>query len=187
MISLRETLRTPFFVAMVTGCPVQAVLHICLLVVIASAMPSLARCLQELDEAEAIGLDDALKMQVKRYMLEKWVNEPFFEATLTGCLVRLSFHKGYLACEITGIEERPPGKYRYSSGSRKETSAKNVLCCTAYGQDFTASSEDCAVGAVMVQQGSRIRWTGIKTCLRIERCTYRACDLSRRAQMNVRL
>ena len=77
---------------------------------------SLTPCLQELDEAEAISLDDALKMQVKRYMLERWVSEPFFEATLTGCLVRLSFRKGYLACEITGIEERPPGKYRCSSG-----------------------------------------------------------------------
>ena len=59
-------------------------------------------------------------MQVKRYMLEKWVSEPFFEATLTGCLVRLSFRKGYLACEITGIEERPPGKYRCSPGPPKD-------------------------------------------------------------------
>ena len=73
-------------------------------------------CFQEYEEAEAIGLEDALKMQVKRYMLEKWINEPFFEATLTGCMVRISIGRGsgagYLAAEITGVEERPPGKYR---------------------------------------------------------------------------
>ena len=73
-------------------------------------------CLQELDEAEAIGLEDAHKMQVKRHMLEKWINEPFFEATLTGCMVRVSAYQakasGYVAAEVTGVEERPPGKYR---------------------------------------------------------------------------
>ena len=72
--------------------------------------------MQELDEAEAIGLDEALKMQVKRYMLEKWITEPFFEATLIGCLVRISVtldnKHGYVAAEVTGVEERPPGKYR---------------------------------------------------------------------------
>ena len=72
--------------------------------------------MQELDEAEAIGLDEAHKMQVKRYMLEKWITEPFFEATLIGCLVRASITgkdgQGYVAAEITGVEERPPGKYR---------------------------------------------------------------------------
>lgn len=57
-------------------------------------------------------------MQVKRHMLEKWVNEPFFEATLTGCLVRVvsyaagSKEAGYVTAEVTGVEERPPGKYR---------------------------------------------------------------------------
>ena len=73
--------------------------------------------LQELDEAEAIGLDEAHKMQVKRYMLERWINEPFFEATLTGCMVRVSAYDkgdaGYVAAEITGVEERPPGRYRW--------------------------------------------------------------------------
>ena len=67
---------------------------------------------QELDEAEAIGLEDALKMQVKRHMLEKWIDEPFFEATLTGCLVRISFRTGFLAAEVTGVGDRPPGRYR---------------------------------------------------------------------------
>ena len=78
-------------------------------------------CFQEYEEAEAIGLEDALKMQVKRYMLEKWINEPFFEATLTGCMVRVSIGRGtdagYVAAEITGVEERPPGKYRQEANS----------------------------------------------------------------------
>lgn len=55
-------------------------------------------------------------MQVKRHMLEKWINEPFFEATLTGCMVRVSAYQsskaGYVAAEVTGVEERPPGKYK---------------------------------------------------------------------------
>ena len=69
-------------------------------------------------------------MQVKRYMLEKWVNEPFFEATLTGCLVRLAYKESYFACEITGVEERPPGKYRCSSGSLWCGVASQIPQCT---------------------------------------------------------
>ena len=80
--------------------------------------PGLTWRLQELDEAEAIGLDEAHRMQLKRHMLEKWVNEPFFEATLIGCLVKVTLHNkalkesGYVAAEVTGVEERPPGKYK---------------------------------------------------------------------------
>ena len=63
-------------------------------------------------------MDEAHKLQVKRHMLEKWINEPFFEATLTGCMVRVSAYDrdnaeaGYLAAEVTGVEERPHGKYK---------------------------------------------------------------------------
>ena len=90
-------------------------------------------CFQEYEEAEAIGLEDALKMQVKRYMLEQWINEPFFEATLTGCMVRISIGRGsdagYLAAEITGVEE-PSWQIQASSSTFLSVSFSRVwLSC----------------------------------------------------------
>lgn len=56
---------------------------------------------------------------VRRYLLEKWVGEPFFESTLTGCMVRISIglkrdtrEPEYILCRIVEFIDRDPGPYR---------------------------------------------------------------------------
>jgi len=54
-------------------------------------------------------------LQVKRHTLEKWVNEPFFQATVIGCLVKVAYSGKYHLAEIVDVQEREPGKHRHVS------------------------------------------------------------------------
>ncbi|DBA90384.1 TPA: RNA polymerase-associated protein rtf1, variant 3 [Trebouxia sp. C0004] len=51
-------------------------------------------------------------LQVKRHTLERWVNEPFFLTTVTGCLVKVAYSGKYHLAEIVDVQEREPGKHR---------------------------------------------------------------------------
>ena len=57
-------------------------------------------------------MEEALKMQVRRSLLVKWLNEPFLEKTVVGCLVRVATKGAYILAEIIGIVEREPGSYK---------------------------------------------------------------------------
>jgi len=61
------------------------------------------------------------KLRLPRKLLEKWVEEPFFEKAVVGCFVRLGVGKApglhgeaqYKVCEIAGVDEY---KYSYAFG-----------------------------------------------------------------------
>lgn len=61
------------------------------------------------------------KLRLPRKLLEKWVEEPFFEEAVTGCFVRLGVGKApgsrsmpqYRVCEIVGVVDY---KYSYAFG-----------------------------------------------------------------------
>lgn len=57
-------------------------------------------------------MEEALKMQMQRSVLEKWLNEPFLEKTVIGALVRVSIKGGYILAEVIGVVEREPGTYK---------------------------------------------------------------------------
>ncbi|CAL8470100.1 g9642 [Coccomyxa elongata] len=67
---------------------------------------------QEADDSEEAPMDEALRMQVRRSVLAKWLDEPFLEKTVVGCLVRVTSHGAYIVAEIIGVVEREPGTYR---------------------------------------------------------------------------
>ena len=56
---------------------------------------------------------ELLALQIKRYKLEKWVREPFFDKTVTGCLVKVAYNGKYLIAEVVDVQERDPGKTRW--------------------------------------------------------------------------
>ncbi|DBA93937.1 hypothetical protein WJX82_005036 [Trebouxia sp. C0006] len=51
-------------------------------------------------------------LHMKRHTLEKWVNEPFFQTTVIGCLVKVAYSGKYHLAEIVDVQEREPGKHR---------------------------------------------------------------------------
>ena len=54
-----------------------------------------------------------LPCAVRRVKLEEWVNEPFLEDTLPGCMVRVVGPQGgYLLAQVIAVETRPPGTYK---------------------------------------------------------------------------
>lgn len=61
------------------------------------------------------------KLRLSRSLLEKWVEEPFFERAVVGCFVRLGVGKvpglrsepQYKVCEVVGVEEY---KHSYALG-----------------------------------------------------------------------
>ncbi len=57
-------------------------------------------------------MEEALRMQVRRSLLEKWLNEPFLEKTVVGCLVRMSMRGAYILAEVIGVVEREAGTYK---------------------------------------------------------------------------
>ncbi|KAL4425311.1 hypothetical protein ABPG75_009327 [Micractinium tetrahymenae] len=76
------------------------------------------------DEEDEAPLDDVKRIQVRREKLEQWVNEPFFEETLPGCMVRVlmgeepapdgSIRPKYMLCQVVAVETRAPGYYKDS-------------------------------------------------------------------------
>ncbi|KAL4418793.1 hypothetical protein ABPG77_010202, partial [Micractinium sp. CCAP 211/92] len=62
-----------------------------------------------------------------REKLEQWVNEPFFEETLPGCMVRVlideqpapdgSIQRKYMLCQVVAVETRAPGTTRTLASS----------------------------------------------------------------------
>lgn len=79
---------------------------------------------QEIEEAEEAGYEDVRSIQVRRYKLEQWVNEPFLEETLAGCFVKLAAgekvdaegrpQRVYLLGRVVHVETREPGIYKDS-------------------------------------------------------------------------
>lgn len=65
------------------------------------------------EESEEAEHKNILQVQVRRYMLEKWQSEPFFERSLPGAVVRLAIgsHRYFMA-QIVHVEERSPGHYK---------------------------------------------------------------------------
>ena len=55
---------------------------------------------------------ELLALQIKRYKLEKWVKEPFFDKTIIGCLVKVSYSGKYHVAEIVEVTEREAGRHR---------------------------------------------------------------------------
>lgn len=55
---------------------------------------------------------ELLALQIKRHKLEKWVKEPFFDKTIIGCLVKVSYSGKYHVAEIVEVTEREAGRHR---------------------------------------------------------------------------
>lgn len=76
------------------------------------------------DEEDEAPFDDVKRILVRREKLEQWVNEPFFEETLPGCMVRVlmgeepapdgSIQRRYMLCQVVAVETRAPGYYKDS-------------------------------------------------------------------------
>ncbi|KAK9809057.1 hypothetical protein WJX72_008658 [[Myrmecia] bisecta] len=73
----------------------------------------------EEEEFEEATFDEVRTIQVKRYKLEKWVNEPYFERTMPGCMVRVAVpvsgahgQSSYVLAEVREVVHREPGQYR---------------------------------------------------------------------------
>ncbi|PRW33968.1 RNA polymerase-associated RTF1-like protein [Chlorella sorokiniana] len=100
------------------------------------------------DEEDEAPMEDVKKIQVRRLRLEEWVNEPFFDDTLPGCMVRVvqpggehygpdgQLHRRYLLCQVLAVESRQPGYYKdagerwpcpYSFGDKKIKTDKWLL------------------------------------------------------------
>lgn len=63
------------------------------------------------DEVDA-NISEVQKIQIKRYKLEKWAYEPFFEKTAIGCMVKVAYSGKYHVAEVLEVQEREPGKHR---------------------------------------------------------------------------
>ena len=63
------------------------------------------------DEVDA-NISEVQKIQIKRYKLEKWAYEPFFEKTAVGCMVKVAYSGKYHVAEVLEVQEREPGKHR---------------------------------------------------------------------------
>ena len=55
---------------------------------------------------------ELLALQIKRHKLEKWVREPFFDKTVTGCLVKVAYNGKYHVAEVVDVQDKEPGKTR---------------------------------------------------------------------------
>lgn len=76
------------------------------------------------DEEDEAPFEDVKRIQVRREKLEEWLNEPFFEETLPGCMVRIlmgeepaldgSIQRRYMLCQVVAVETRAPGYYKDS-------------------------------------------------------------------------
>ena len=65
------------------------------------------------DESEDAEHKHIKDIQVRRFMLEKWQNEPFFDRSLPGAVVRIAVGSNrYFLAQIVHVEERPPGFYK---------------------------------------------------------------------------
>ena len=68
---------------------------------------------QDKDDEDVPANDAELEsLHMKRHTLEKWVNEPFFQTTVIGCLVKVAYSGKYHLAEIVDVQEREPGKHR---------------------------------------------------------------------------
>lgn len=84
------------------------------------------------EEHDDASYEEVKAMQVRRHKLEQWVNEPFFERCVQGCIVRLSVGSKdpttgqpvslYLMAVVDSVFEREPGKYRDMPNGRSWTS-----------------------------------------------------------------
>ncbi|KAL3144358.1 hypothetical protein ABBQ32_004113 [Trebouxia sp. C0010 RCD-2024] len=63
------------------------------------------------DEVDA-NISEVQKIQIKRYKLEKWAYEPFFEKTVVGCIVRVAYSGKYHVAEVVEVQEREMGRHR---------------------------------------------------------------------------
>eukprot|EP00884_Botryococcus_braunii_P003974 jgi/Botrbrau1/13578/Bobra.0307s0002.2 len=66
----------------------------------------------EREEAEEADFGEAKQIQILRKTLVKWWNQPYFERTLPGTLVKLSVKGFYMIAEVEGVIEQEPGTYR---------------------------------------------------------------------------
>lgn len=66
------------------------------------------------DEVDA-NISEVQKIQIKRYKLEKWAYEPFFEKTVVGCIVKIAYGGKYHVAEILEVQERETGRHRQGS------------------------------------------------------------------------
>lgn len=100
------------------------------------------------DDSEEAPMYEALRMQVRRSVLVKWLDEPFLEKTVVGCLVRVTSHKAYIVAEIIGVVEREHGTYRCATCSctscvesaNEMLWAQWVSCLECYLMLFLSSS-----------------------------------------------
>ncbi|KAL6778742.1 hypothetical protein ACKKBF_B04830 [Auxenochlorella protothecoides x Auxenochlorella symbiontica] len=76
------------------------------------------------EEEDEAAFEDVCSVIVPRYKLEKWLGEPFFAATMPGCMVRVSLgtrtcsdgiaRPHYMLAQVVDVEERAPGVYKDS-------------------------------------------------------------------------
>lgn len=74
--------------------------------------------LQPDEEAEDAEHRNILDIEVRRAQLEKWQNEPFFERSLPGAVVRIAMGRMYFMAQLVHIEERDPGTYKWVAPSK---------------------------------------------------------------------
>ncbi|KAI3434930.1 hypothetical protein D9Q98_002984 [Chlorella vulgaris] len=105
------------------------------------------------DEEDEAPLEEVKKIQVRREKLEEWVNQPFFEDTLPGCMVRVMVGdvlgpdgmpvQSYRLCQVVAVETRAPGYYKdsgkawpspYAFGPSKEKTHKWLLVERGHSQ-----------------------------------------------------
>ncbi len=58
-------------------------------------------------------------LQVRRFSLEKWLNEPFFEDAVVGAAARVAVRSSYMMAVVAGVVERPPGVYKCARARRR--------------------------------------------------------------------
>ncbi len=64
------------------------------------------------EEADEADFSDVQRIQLTRRLLAKWLNQPFFERTLPGTMVRLAVKGFYMLAEVEAVIEQDPGPYR---------------------------------------------------------------------------
>ena len=92
---------------------------------------------------------------MRRFSLEKWLNEPFFETAVAGAVARVSIRGSYMMAEVLRVVEREPGVYKCApllGSSKCCMGSGGVAVCVArmlnpvMGQSIAAPSQDSMRG-----------------------------------------
>eukprot|EP00003_Mantamonas_plastica_P016940 TRINITY_DN2834_c0_g2_i2.p1 TRINITY_DN2834_c0_g2~~TRINITY_DN2834_c0_g2_i2.p1 ORF type:complete len:569 (+),score=223.31 TRINITY_DN2834_c0_g2_i2:3-1709(+) len=93
------------------------------------------RRIKEKKEEPEATYEQVKQCQVKRYQLEKWVFDPFFEKCVVGTLVRVRAHKDaiYVVAEIRAVQNGGFYTLEGASGKHKGQRVNQRLICSVAG------------------------------------------------------